>query len=164
MKQHYFKTKKTQMEILGLAVIILLVSMAILFVVKFVLMSPQNNIKKDYTFNQLASNELSAILRSSTTCKGTDVTELLQDCATYNNIHCENNQDSCEFSRDTIAFLLSNTLDVWKKSYLLDVSLNGNNLMTFKNGKFDDNTERQTKIFPIPVETGSLIVTINIYG
>jgi len=156
---------KAQMELLGLAIIIILVSLGMLFVVRFALMSPVDDIKKEYTYTEMASNELNAILKSTTMdCKGTDLTELLQDCAISENIMCENGERSCKYANDTIYYILNATLTQWKKTYAFNVSVNGVELIYFEEGDIREDVDRQTKLFPVPLDSGTMIVKLMIYG
>jgi len=157
--------RKSQMELLGLAIIVILVSLGFLFVVRFVLLKPSDNLKKEYTYTEMASNELNAILKSTTdNCKGTDITELLQDCATIQRITCEDGRNSCVYVNETIYNILNSTLTDWKKTYIFNVSIDDNTIIYFEEGKISNDDERQVKIFPIPLDTGTMIVKLMIYG
>src|SRR3989338_4849554 len=99
MKQ--MQTRKSQMEIMGLAVIVILLTLGSLFVIQFVVLKPQSEIKKTFTQTQTAANTLTALLRTSTGCKGTTIIGLLDDCAKHpssdtNNRICCLNSDSAD--------------------------------------------------------------------
>ncbi|MBI2139338.1 hypothetical protein HYU14_00320 [Candidatus Woesearchaeota archaeon] len=86
----FFAKKRSQMEIMGLAVIVILISIAILFALNTILKQP-SAYKKDFTQTELASNMLSSMLRTTyPQCNKMSLTELFQ--------HCVRN----EFSSDTV--------------------------------------------------------------
>jgi len=157
--------KRAQMELLGLAIIIILVSIGFLFVVRFVLLKPADDVKKEYSFNQMASNELNAILKTTTAdCKGTDMTELLQDCSSFEKIVCEDGRGSCQYAAETIDFILNQTLSSWQKTYVFNVSVNEDTIIYISDGEVRPDKERQVKLFPIPIDVGTMIVKLMIYG
>src|SRR3989339_712087 len=95
-------SKSSQMEIMGLVVIILLAIVAMLFVVKYVINKPpQGSIKESYSSSQLATNMLNSLLKTTaSSCKGLDFSKLLQDCAAGKSITCSGNKDSCTYTQD----------------------------------------------------------------
>ena len=96
-------SKKSQMEILGLAIIIALIAIGVLFVVKFVLLQPKPEIKAEFTQSQLTANMLNVLTRSTTdNCYRASIGELMQDCVKAASIDCEPAADgttlnSCEY-------------------------------------------------------------------
>lgn len=73
--------RRSQMEIMGLAVIVIIVSLAILFVIRSVILKEPSSYKKDFTQVELASNMLSAMLKTTyPRCNGMSLTELFQHC------------------------------------------------------------------------------------
>jgi hypothetical protein len=94
------KNKKSQFEILGLAIVIILITLGILFVIRFVVLKEPSKLRYDYTRTEMASNMLNTLLRTDTDCKRKSMTELFQDCASYNRIECEYDgipMNSCEY-------------------------------------------------------------------
>jgi len=111
--------KKSQMEIMGLAIIVILLTLGVLFVIQFVVLKEPSDVKKTFTKTQIAANMLNSILKTtSKECYGNTMTQLLQDCANYNEnpaglIICENGIDSCEYANSTIEYIFDNTLVEW---------------------------------------------------
>ena len=143
-------SKKSQMEIMGLVIIVILVSVAMLFVIKFILLQPPSDIGSTYTHTQLAANTLNAITKTTAkSCKNQDLTQLLQDCAAYNQqgglIICDDGKKSCQYSEESIRYIINNTLDKWGKSYKLTADLAQ---IEISRGRCKT---QQTKIYPIPV-------------
>jgi hypothetical protein len=156
-------SKKAQTEIMGLVIIVVLVSLAMLFVVQFVVLKEPSTLKKTYTHKQLAANTLNTLVRTTTMCKGQEINQLLRDCAAYSSsggiILCENGQGSCEFVRNAIYEILHNTLDAWNKEYAFYASIAD---IGFSNGNCTG--ERQTKINPIPTDAGVMTLRLDICG
>ena len=160
-------SKKSQMEIMGLVIIIILVSLAMLFVIQFVLLKETTSIKKTYTHTQLAANTLNAITKTTAeSCKSQDLTQLLQDCAAYQQqgglITCDDGvTKSCDYVDASIQEILSKTLDKWNKAYNLTADLAE---LEFSSGYCAG--ERQTKIYPIPVPEldAPMILRLDICG
>jgi hypothetical protein len=111
------------MEIMGLAFVVILISLGLLFYVTFQTKKPQSEIKQTFTASQKGANFLNTLLRTNTQCAGATVTQLLQDCSEHqgtNAIFCSvTTQYSCDYVNDTIAFLLTNTLESWQDDYYL---------------------------------------------
>ncbi len=146
-------TKKAQMEILGLAVIIILITLAGLFVLRFVVLKPVE-IKTSYTMKSLAVDTLTAMLRTNTECYGETVKDLLMDCAeSYTekgDILCENGQFSCQFVKDMINTTLAKTLKTWNRNYIFNASTRDKTLMTFSNGGCKAAKMIEPAIQPLP--------------
>ena len=175
------KSTKAQMEIMGLLVIIILLSIGMLFTVNYMIHKKPSNVKKTFTENQMASNILSAILKTSTPqnpgdqlyCSKTDFTELLQDCAQFETVQCSNGQYSCEYAEEQITNMLNKTLAKYNKPYRLKAwRVNGKELFEIVNlqcteeyigeGAGDLYIQRQTKLSPIPLNPGTLMVQFDI--
>lgn len=155
------RSRKGQMEILGLAVIVILVSLGMLFVVKFVILEKPSTSKATFTHTQMASNMLNSLLKTSTGCRGTDVTELLQDYVTSRQIVCpdRSSQEQLDMIFNDV---FNQTLNTWKKQYLFTVSLNDNVYFVQQNGECEGMTQRQSETFPLPTEKGTMIIRLDI--
>jgi hypothetical protein len=119
--------KKAQMEMIGLVVIVILITLGMLFMATFALKKdPQ---KKVFTRKGLAYSTMSAIMKTSITCEEeSGIThpalgnDLLEDCA-QNKDNLEFCQyqcggvDCCQFTQDTIADLIDQTLGDWNKRF-----------------------------------------------
>ena len=164
--------KKSQLEIVGLVVIVILISLALLFYVQFSMRSAPE-IKKTYTNSQLTSNMVNALLETSTECKGNTIAILLADCAAdYDRkgilYDCsgDGNIDSCSFVNNTIQDLLDETLDLWKVKYQLSAGLitQLDNPISYFSNEFDKclgNIESQE--YPVPVKgRGLMLVRLNV--
>lgn len=154
-------SKKAQMEVLGLAVIVILMSLGMLFIVKFVILDPSTNTKASYTHTQMASNTLNSLLKTTTPCQGTDVTVLLKDYVTSARIQCENGT-SGEQLEEIFDTVFNQTLDTWKKNYLFTVYMGDDYYFINENGNCTGLTQKQSETFPLPTERGTLFLTLDI--
>jgi hypothetical protein len=110
--------KKSQMEILGLAIVVILILLATVFVVRFVVLKQPTNYRQGFVDSELASNMLSTFLRTtSNECFDISMTDLIRDCSQGSTIFCENGLDSCEYVKETSVDIFSKTFEKWKTKY-----------------------------------------------
>ena len=159
--------KKCQMEIMGLAVIVILVSLGILFVVQFTINKEPSNIKKTFTQTQLASNLLSSISRTTTSdCSGNSINQLLKDCAeNYNSpntqLRCQNNQRSCDYLKETFNYIFNSTLLAWgNQSFAFESRIPSQLILSEYNGKCTG--EKESKQNYIQTDAGTLTIIMDI--
>ena len=160
-------SKKSQMEIMGLAVIVILISLGILFIIQFTVNKEPSSIKKTFTQTQLASNLLSSILRTTTIdCFGNSVNNLFKDCAeNYNSpntqLKCQNNQRSCDYLKSTISLIFDSTLTAWgNQSYSFEARIPGQVILKNTNGRCTG--EKESKQNYIQTDAGTLTLIMDI--
>lgn len=134
--------KKAQMEIIGLVVIVILITLGVLFLAIFAL--KEEPTKKVFTRKGLASSAMSSILKTTASPSAGCVDEfigledqpplgerILEDCVLYyytyegdpprragiSQYSCDN-LHSCAFFNDTVWKLLNDTLGKWGKKYV----------------------------------------------
>jgi len=117
------KKNKAQMEIMGLALIVILVTLAVLFAVQFIILREPSEARKEFVHKELASNTVSTLLDTDTECNKFSISSLLIDCAEDQIIDC-GTKDSCEYAHDTIEKILEDTLSSWGKEYYFTVKIN----------------------------------------
>jgi len=145
--------KRAQMEAMGLAIIVILLFLGMLFVVRFVFLKPVSDYKEDYTRTQLASNMISTLLETNAAeCMGLSFKDLFIDCATIKTINCEG-VSSCNFARDKTAFIFDNTLGEWKKSYEFNAFLVEDDPV-INIGSCARSDDITSKTFPVPTAVG----------
>jgi len=116
--------KKSQLEVVGLIVIVILLSLALLFYLQFSLRK-EPELKKTYTTAQMTNNMVNTMLRTSTNCNAIENTldVLIADCANdpdnRGRVECRPGVYSCEFVDSEIRKLLDETLNLWQKKYRL---------------------------------------------
>ncbi|MEA2036586.1 MAG: hypothetical protein U9O94_03705 [Nanoarchaeota archaeon] len=176
------KTKKSQMEIMGLAIIVILISISMLFAIRFVVLKQPTEYKKEYTHTELASNMLSTLLKTTAPdCNDLTFTELYQDCARYRDddnsqFECSGGYRSCDYITIKTTNILNSTLDKWNVGYELDAKINdhSNSLIhdTPLAGNYGDMPWgsgcpriKKHKTYPIPIDASGesvLSVTLDI--
>ena len=110
------------MEIMGLAIVVILLSLSMIFVVKFVVLKKPAEFKKAFTQTELASNMLNTFLKTtSENCYGLSMTELLQDCAGSRTITCGTGDFSCKYVNDTASDIFDDTLVLWNIDYYFTI-------------------------------------------
>ena len=175
--------KRGQMEMIGLVFIVLLITIGMLFFVRFSL--DESESKKVYTRSGLATSTMSAIMK--TTIDGnyyycrppflvssphlTLGTDLLQDCAKWfpnsiSDYKC-GNKHSCVFLNETITTLLNDTLGQWGKNYeytstLTTMDGNTKELLKIKSNKgCPRHVDRDTSVpFPINVQRTGFVENV----
>lgn len=111
---------KAQLEIIGLAIIVLLVGLGLLFAIQWTLKKPVNTLATTKE-NRLASTFLQVLVNTNTDCNQLAVKELLQDCALRGgSITCITG-NSCDHARYVTQTIISKTLDVWRKKYQFSI-------------------------------------------
>ena len=157
------QNKKSQMEILGLAIVVVLILVATIFVVRFLVIKAPTEYRKGFVSSELASNMLNTLLKTSAKdCSQLTMTELLQDCAQSRSIICDNGQDSCKFVESTSKNIFENTLDKWSMEYEFLAYTDANQPL-LKLGK-PCRSEKRSKLFPIPISTATMYAKLDICG
>jgi len=174
--------KKAQMEIMGLAIIVILISVAMLFAIRFVILKEPTQYKKEFTQTELASNILSTLLKTTVPeCNDLSFTELYQDCFKDPNnpqVSCSDGSSSCYYigGNDGISGktgeLLGDTLGTWHIGYefkaetetypAYNIHIKGKDI---DNNEIGCPTVKKHKIYPIPVDPAgqnTLFLTLDI--
>ncbi len=118
--------RKGQMEMIGLVIIVILITLGMLFLATFAL--NQDQTKKVFTREGLAYSTLSALMKTTTDeCLGYSSLALgdriLEDCAQNKQLstslyRCGSPQvHSCQFFEEKVRSLLSQSLGKWNKHY-----------------------------------------------
>ena len=156
-------SKKSQMEILGLAIVVVLILVATIFVVRFLVLKTPTEYRKGFVSAELASNMLNTFLKTAAKdCSQLTMTELLQDCAQGRGITCDNGQDSCKFVESTADKIFEDTLDKWnmQHEFLAYTNINTPLMRIGKACK----SEKRSKLFPVPISTATMYVKLDICG
>jgi len=119
------KKNKAQMEIMGLVVIVVLVTLGFFFYIIFTAGKNNSSIKKDFEDDQLASNFVISFLKTDVGCKDYTIETLIQDCAgPSQNIEC-GGITSCDLIETLSQVYINNTLKKWGKDYNLTIEMPG---------------------------------------
>ena len=156
-------SKKSQTEIIGLAIVVVLLIIGMTFVIRFMLAKEPVDYKKQFTQAEIASNMLNTFLKSSSKdCNGLTMTELLQDCGHSKNIFCQDGKVSCNYAEEAAREVFNNTLDAWNLDYELK-AFQQEESPIFTLGTACP-ASKKSKTFPIPTGSGALFVKLDVCG
>jgi len=150
--------KKAQAEIMGLAIIVILIIIGMFFLIKFLTIDTIDY-KKQYTQAELVSNMITTFLRTTSDC-GFSMTELLQDCNQDKSIIC-NDESSCDYVSVTAQQIFMETLEKWNVDYEFKVFNDNDAIITLGEKCVLD---KKSKLFPIPTSSGNLFVEMDVCG
>ncbi len=143
---------KAQMEIMGLAIIVILVALGMLFAVQWMLKAPGVTPAEAVKESQLAANFLNTLLSTSTDCFDRPVRGLLQDCAlTGGRLDCFG-VSSCAYVQREMTPMFEGSLGSWNKDYYFSIS-GSPDVETLTAGQ-PCTGEYESKRHPVPVRPG----------
>jgi hypothetical protein len=155
------KRKSAQMEIMGLAIIVLLITLGFLLYLRFSKSSDQPEIKQDFMDTKLASNLLTVILKTTDENLDMELKNLFQACAEdIKTIDYGGTNDPCEKVNSIVESILDDTLKQWKKNYVLTAKVAGKQKTHITNG--DCRGDQQSETFLLPTAKGPMLITLNI--
>lgn len=159
--------RKAQMEILGLAIVVILLTLVGLIVLRFFVNKEPSETRKNFVESEFAKTFLNTMLKTSSGCKKTTFQELLQVCATLESISC-NSENSCVYARGRIAMLLEKSLVIQGKEYELTAKKASSDAEVFSAIKSDgynefcQNNHESSNPVPVPLYSDSLILMLNV--
>jgi len=122
--------KKGQTEILGLAMIVILVILGFAFALQFALREPDRSAIGVITDRQLAATTISTMLNTNIACGPFTLQEILLDCAVNNNRgYCSSNpsvfnaslRNACDEAQNLTETILGTTVGTWGRGYYFSV-------------------------------------------
>ncbi|TKJ17384.1 hypothetical protein CEE44_02515 [Candidatus Woesearchaeota archaeon B3_Woes] len=159
------KNKKAQMEIMGLAIVVVLLMVGLMFALRFTLFKAPQTYRKEYSETQLAANMLNTLLNTNTECNDISIGELLSDASKDNpSITCPGSpSDSQGYATQTINNLTETILNIsLVKDYYLKASVPGK--VVVEAGKERTVRERERKTQFLQTDAGVMTITLDIYG
>jgi hypothetical protein len=131
-RRRFNSKRRAQMELMGVALIVILISLGMLFFVRFKLTSQKASHGKEIGQSEMAANFLSTLQDTNVPeCSGMNFMALLQDCATYKSsggsILCSGGVSACEYLHDKIELILEESLGAWQVSYFFNATLASTN-------------------------------------
>lgn len=110
---------KAQMEIMGLTIVVILITLGVLFGVT-VMRKPSSDIEQEFQQKTIATAYLDSILGTNTLCHKATFRELIQDCAQGAQIRCDSGR-SCEYVVEKMKEVFDKTFELRKTKYNLVV-------------------------------------------
>ncbi len=116
------KFRKAQTEIMGLVVIVMIMTVALLFVLFFMTRDRQDSLAKSFDEDLHSYNTISAVLQANTPCRSLKISDLLQECVSFDRPlpqECSVNglYGHCEYAEYQIYLALNKSLDYINKEY-----------------------------------------------
>jgi hypothetical protein len=125
------RSKRGQMEIFGLAIVVVLLVLGMIFMLYFVAPKGSSKSVNVYVDNKVAHSLIRSILKINTDCNNEVMDVLVRDCAIFGefspeggSINCgtvDSPKMSCDYVIDSFNEIFKMTLDVWKKPYYFKV-------------------------------------------
>ena len=156
------------MEIMGLAIIVVLLFLGMVFVVRFIVLQPPKDHKSDYVNTEMASNIIGAMLYTTAEdCSMVTFAKLFQDCASGTNaIRCNSgagSEISCVYAQDKVQYMLDETLDKVNKKFHFQVKdSTRTHIEHYNTGSGGCPGEREHKEYPLPGAGNTIYVTLDI--
>ena len=158
------QNKRSQMEIMGLVIIVILVAIGMLFAIQFLMKKPVGKETTAVKESTLAANFLNTMLSTTTDCFGRNMRELLQDCALTGGATNCFGMSSCDYAADQLDVMLNTTLGKWNKEYYFSIT-GAPDVERISFGEECTTCEREAKIHPVPVRPGfEISLRLEIYG
>ena len=149
--------KRAQTEMLGLALIVVLISIAMIFVIRFGVLDAPEEHKKQFTETEMASNLVSSILKTTTECRQLTFTELFQINGEQRGglVNCPPPDSNAENYLDNhLDSILQDTLVKWNIKYVFDAKTDGNHPVYHNESAGGCPGEKTSKPFPVPIDAG----------
>lgn len=168
---------KGQLEVVGLVVIVLIVTLAMLFYITFSVNKEQHSPRSIYEAfkdTELDNGFIDAFL-STTACGDIQMRHLIVDCARQNAVLCSGHGTSCQQLTDALIVIKNNTLDMWGFAYWIEIdfkesmsAFDGSSTLRFNTTGCSPTTIGQsapalTKI-PLYPDPRDVVVTMGICG
>ncbi|MGV8150617.1 MAG: hypothetical protein ACP5NV_02715 [Candidatus Woesearchaeota archaeon] len=148
------KSKKSQMEMFGLALIVILIIVGFFLFISFRQKTPINDYKNDYIADETASNFVNSIINvNPKECQGNDYTlsDMLKFCARKDAVKCSG-IDACTIANMTIHAIANKTLIAQQfafRLYTKDLNWNNAEIIIQNRGCTTNSVKGQSGIIPI---------------
>jgi hypothetical protein len=138
------------MEIMGIALVVVLVSLGLVFYLNISMAKKPSATKKEYMQSELAANFLNSLVETHAPgCSNIQLSTLFEDCASHppdGSIFCDSKY-SCQYLQDETAKILQKSLDSRNIKYQFIVSTDPNLKPTASAGT----PVPSTTIFSVPL-------------
>lgn len=118
-------TKKGQVEIMGIALVVILITIGIVYLAKYSTEPPKRT-QEEFQRRELPKTIITSIVEVVSTCNNEKMADVIQDCGFGTSMTCmdANNQpfappSSCNYLKTTLKQILDNMLGRFQYSYQL---------------------------------------------
>ena len=168
MNSNKMLRKKSQTEILGLAIVVVLVLLGAFFVLNFLVFKSPSEYRKGFVSSELASSMLNVFLKTNAKeCLRIPISELIGDCIQGSSVCCSgcdtsSEIDSCKFVESFANGIFAETLNKWnyKYEFLVYDDINSPKIKIGEKCPL----EKKSKLFVIPHRSGTATVKLDICG
>ena len=154
--------KRAQVEAFGIAIAIVLIIFIVLLFIGFSANSKPSNVKQEISDNKLTWDFVNAVIKTTSTCEGYSIQDLLMDCATADEKILCNGKDSCEYSRQEINQTLIRSLGARNDDYNFSVKYNGAPIGINSISTDGISSCRNSNYATVPLSTGSGTLEVSI--
>ncbi len=153
------------MEIMGLAVIVILLAVGMFFVAKFSLSKGKQAEEVTFQQRQIATGFVNTLLTTDAGCANSNanfarlIEELIEP--EYSTLVCGTDTLE-EYFISSVEDILNNTLDVWGYKYKLSIVFPERSNIMIEKGCEGTTQEEAAPIFPIPTDYGVIRVVMKI--
>ena len=162
--------RKSQTEMMGLVIVVILITLALLFVLSFVVLRKPTELKKQYTQSEIAANTLNALIHTTTICTGgpdcKKIGRLLKNCAenpvTGGTCYCPDDFTSCGYAETVINEIFDKTLTAWNIQFEFTAAVPGATVIHILEGYCKGEKRSQSEF--IPTDAGILTAKLDICG
>lgn len=150
--------KKAQLEMIGLAMLVLLLSFGIILLTQCSSESKEMSMVEEFTDRQITGHYLNSLLQITVpACNDASMEVLLQDCAAGEILSCTGGARSCFYANKTLIYIFEKTLIEYKKEFLFSVTKTPIYIM---NG--DCSAFRESSRFIIPSDAGVMVARMDV--
>jgi hypothetical protein len=156
-------TKKAQFEIMGLAIVVILISLIVLFVVRFVVLKEPTDLRKEYTEFDISYSFVNTLMNTNVPdCYGLSFTELFKDCESSLIVNC-GGITSCSYIKETLPNILNQSLGIQNLNYEFTAYRNNDESDIIIDPVIKGGCPTYRKSAPQPISSGGQIILLNLY-
>ncbi len=161
------RARKAQGEILGLAVVVILIVVGFWIWMSFSINSEPDNTANIVKDKRLSSAMISTMLDTNLDCKDITLTEVIKDCANPSSTfeYCGTpRRGACEEAESVTGFILENTLNEWDRDYYFRIYTSSEEKFNHSKGECGGLRVRgsEQESFPIPTKYGTIFLELTI--
>ncbi len=148
------RSKRSQEEMVGFGLIIVIVAVILLVFMGFALRKPQKDVTEDYE----VSSFIQAFLQYTSDCRDNlgylSIQKLILDCE--HNEKCSDERDTCDVLGSTLKEIVDESWDVGEnrpvKGYTLKILLKGEEILSLEEGNITNNYRGSEEYLPREID------------